>query len=136
MEGLTVNLWYLVGASKRRSFALQVSATSTSGVSPAALYHLDVFIWLPDCISGSPDMLCCSCSHYCNLSHNGWNEKSIARWVKHLYHEYMLLTNQWICDTKQGGCGKSFQGTDPYVLSQLPCHFQEAFPAILSLGSS
>ena len=29
-------------------FALQASATSSSGVSPTALYHLDVFICLPD----------------------------------------------------------------------------------------
>ena len=117
-------------------FALQASATSSSGVSPTALYHLDVFIWIPDRIPGSPDKLRCSCPCHRNLSHNGWNEKPIARWVKHLYRDYLLLTNRWICDKKQGGCGKSFQGTDPYILSQLPRHFQEAFPAILTVRAA
>jgi hypothetical protein len=33
-------------------FALQASATRATGVSPTELYHLDVFIWLPDRIQG------------------------------------------------------------------------------------
>lgn len=117
-------------------FALQASATRATGVSPTELYHLDVFIWLPDRIQGFSGSFSCSCTHHHNLSRNGWNEKPIARRVKHLYRDYLLLTNRWICDKKQGGCGKSFQGTDPYILSQLPRHFQEAFPAILTVRAA
>jgi len=117
-------------------FALQASATRITGLSPTELYHLDVFIWLPDRIPGFSDKFHCSCSRHRILSRNGWNEKPIARRVKHLYRDYLLLTNRWICDKKQGGCGKSFQGTDPYILSQLPRHFQESFPAILTVRAA
>jgi hypothetical protein len=117
-------------------FALQASAARATGVYPTELYHLDIFIWLPDHIPGSPGKFHCSCPHHHNLSRNGWNEKPIARRVKHLYHDYLLLTNRWICDKRHGGCGKSFQGTDPYILSQLPCHSQEAFPTILTIWAA
>ena len=117
-------------------FALEASATCPTGISPTELYHLDVFIWLPDHIPGSPGHFHCSCSHHHNLSCNGWNEKPIARWVKHLCHDYLLLTNHWICNKRQGGCGKSFEGTDPYILSQLPHHYQEAFLAILTIHAA
>jgi hypothetical protein len=117
-------------------FALQASATCATGISPTELYHLDVFIWLPDRIPGSSGSFSCSCPRHHNLSRNGWNEKPIARRVKHLYRDYLLLTNRWICDKRHGGCGKSFQGTDLYILSQLPCHFQEAFPAILTVRAA
>jgi hypothetical protein len=117
-------------------FAMQASATRATGVSPTELYHLDVFIWLPDRLPGFSGSFCCSCPHHHNLSRNGWNEKPIARRVKHLYRDYLLLTSRWICDKKQGGCGKSFQGTDPYILLQLPRHFQEAFPAILTIRAA
>ncbi|KIM88469.1 hypothetical protein PILCRDRAFT_3452 [Piloderma croceum F 1598] len=117
-------------------FALQASATHATGVSPTELYHLDVFIWLPDRIPGFSSSFSCSYTHHRNLSHNGWNEKPIARQVKRLYRDYLLLTNCWICDKKQGGCGKSFQETDPYIISQLPHHFQEAFPAILAVHAA
>jgi len=117
-------------------FALQASATRATGLSPTELYHLDVFIWLPDCIPGFSNKFHCSCPHHHILSCNGWNKKPIARRVKHHYHGYLLFTSCWICDKKQGGCGKSFQGTDPYILSQLPCHFQEAFPAVLTVWAA
>jgi len=117
-------------------FALQASAICATGVSSTKLYHLDVFIWLPDHIPGSPGKFHCSSPHHHNLSCNGWNEKPIARRVKHLYRDYLLLTNRWICDKKQGQCEKSFQGTDLYILSQLPHHFQEAFPAILTVRAA
>ena len=51
-------------------FAMQASATRATGVSPTELYHLDVFIWLPDCLPGFPGSVCCSCPHHHNLSHN------------------------------------------------------------------
>src|ERR1700683_1477572 len=40
------------------------------------------------------------------------------------------------CCLQTAGCGKSFQGTDPYILSQLPRHVQEAFPAILTVRAA
>lgn len=111
-------------------FALHASTGRPTGLSPTELYHLDIFVWVPNCIPGASDSFHCFCGH--KLIRNGWNDKPIARWVKHLHRDYLLLTNRWICSKVTGGCNKSFQGTDPHILSQLPRHIQETFPAILT----
>jgi hypothetical protein len=66
-------------------FEMQVSATCATGVSPTELYHLDVFIWLPDCLPGFSGSFCCSCPHHHNLSHNGWNK------ILTIYHNFHVI---------------------------------------------
>ena len=99
-------------------------------MTPTELYHRDIFVWLPDRLPGSPDKLKCACGR--DLTLNGWNDNPIARQVKSLHHDYFLLTNRFLCRRQDGGCGSSYQGTDPYVISQLPRHLQESFPALLT----
>jgi len=44
------------------------------------------------------------------------------------------MTNRFVCDSKQAGypgCGMSYQGLDPHIMSQLPRHLQLAFPCKL-----
>jgi hypothetical protein len=111
-------------------FALYASRECDPAMSPTELYHRDIFVWLPDRLPGSPDELKCVCGH--GLTLNGWNDNPIARRVKSLHHDYFLLTNRFLCNRRHGGCGSSYQGTDPYVISQLPRHLQESFPALLT----
>ena len=111
-------------------FALYASRECDPAMSPTELYHRAIFVWLPDRLPGSPDAFKCACGH--SLTLNGWNDNPIARRVKSLHHDYFLLTNRFLCRRKHGGCGLSYQGTDPYVMSQLPRHLQESFPALLT----
>jgi Domain of unknown function (DUF6729) len=112
-------------------FSIHASSARSSGLTPVELYHLDVFIWIPNHLPGAPsDFHCPNCQH--KLIRNGWNDNPIARRVKHLHRDYLLLTNRWLCPRESGGCNKSYQGTDPHILLQLPRHIQESFPAILT----
>ncbi|KAJ7897563.1 hypothetical protein B0H14DRAFT_2557564 [Mycena olivaceomarginata] len=66
----------------------------------------------------------------------GYNENPIARQVSTLTGpDYFLLTNCYLCPPCRGndkGCGKSYQGSDPWIIWQLPEFVQRAFPACLS----
>ncbi|KAG6818808.1 hypothetical protein H0H93_001463 [Arthromyces matolae] len=115
-------------------FALH--ATKTRGYSPTELYHLPIFVWLPDCLPGRPDYFYCkNCNHKHHLVRNGWNYNPIARRVRDLHGDYFLLTGRFVCKkntVNNEGCGTSYQGTDPNILMQLPRHVQESFPAYIT----
>jgi hypothetical protein len=111
-------------------FALYASTASDTGFSPMELYHLDIFLWLPNHLPDAPSEFNCTCGN--NLTLNGWNDNPVARRVKSVHRDYLLLTNRWVCRKASNGCGTSYQGTDPHVLSQLPRHLQESFPALLT----
>ncbi|KAJ7323367.1 hypothetical protein DFH08DRAFT_817938 [Mycena albidolilacea] len=70
----------------------------------------------------------------------GYNENPIARRVSTLTGpDYFLLTNRYLCPLRHGndkGCGKSYQGSDPWIIRQLPEFVQRAFPACLSARSA
>ncbi|KAK6985101.1 hypothetical protein R3P38DRAFT_3450499 [Favolaschia claudopus] len=103
------------------------------GLDPRDLYLRDVFIWLPYLLPGSPERFICTCGGA--LSRNGFNDDPIARRVRHIPDDFFLFTNRFICDDRrlnEPGCGKSWQGTDPHVLAQLPRQVQVAFPAYIS----
>jgi hypothetical protein len=95
-------------------FALHVASVHGVVLSPTELYHLDIFVWLPQHLPGTPDTLRCTCGH--KLIKHGWNNDPIARCVKHLDCNYFLLTNHMECP-RPNSCGKTMQGTDPYVLA-------------------
>ncbi|KAF9001636.1 hypothetical protein BDZ89DRAFT_1050403 [Hymenopellis radicata] len=124
---------------KDPSFALYSSLRSTgnTAVSANVLYHRDVFIWLPQLLPGCPNSFVCECGAAKPLNLNGYNDNPIARCVKGPQgREYFLLTNQFRCDSRRkgndSGCGKSFQGTDSWILAQLPRNWQHEFPAYLT----
>jgi hypothetical protein len=95
-------------------FALHASSAHSTNLSPKELYHLDVFLWVPDHLPGTSSLKCV-CGQ--KLTHNGWNENPIARQVKHLHQDYFLLTNHLQCERPGGGCGQNFQGTDSMLTS-------------------
>jgi hypothetical protein len=46
-------------------FALNASWIDEAGINPNALYHLPVFIWLPDMLPGAPKKIYCpDCKHH------------------------------------------------------------------------
>ncbi|KAK7017601.1 hypothetical protein R3P38DRAFT_3559537 [Favolaschia claudopus] len=113
-------------------FALH-NGMKVNGLDPRDLYLRDVFIWLPYLLPGSPTRFICTCGGA--LSRNGFNDDPIARRVRHIPDDFFLFTNRFICDDRrlnEPGCGKSWQGTDPHVLAQLPRQVQVAFPAYIS----
>jgi hypothetical protein len=131
-------------------FALRRAAVH--GFSPASLYLLPIFVWLPHFLPGRPDSFKCECGasiilngrsvhirsntvHYLSLL--GYNENPIARRVSTLTGpDYFLLTNRYLCPPRRGndkGCGKSYQGSDPWIIRQLPEFVQRAFPGIFAL---
>ncbi|KAL0956751.1 hypothetical protein HGRIS_002870 [Hohenbuehelia grisea] len=94
-------------------FALDHAWATTPRFSPTELYHLPVFVWLPDFI---PDRQIAS-----NVQ--SYNSNPIARRVRSLHSDYFLLTNRYRCPETaiaEAGCGASFQGSDPVILAQLP----------------
>jgi len=54
-----------------------------------------------------------------------YNDNPIARRVRSLPTNYFLLTNRFLC---KSGCGRTWQGTDPHILAQLPRFVSAAFP--------
>ncbi|KAJ7246078.1 hypothetical protein C8J57DRAFT_1241863 [Mycena rebaudengoi] len=113
-------------------FALEQAGTS--GLTPADLYLLPIFVWLPSCLPGHPEAFKCECGM--KLIRHGYNENPIARRVSTLNgQDYFLLTNRFLCPLRREndrGCGHSYQGSDPWILGQLPEFVQKAFPACLS----
>ncbi|KAJ7195718.1 hypothetical protein B0H12DRAFT_1169101 [Mycena haematopus] len=113
-------------------FALKHAAVS--GFSPRSLYLHPIFVWLPHFLPGRPDFFKCECG--VSLCLNGYNENPIARRVSTLSGpDYFILTNRYLCPPRRGnntGCGKNYQGTDPWIIHQLPEFVQRAFPASLS----
>ncbi|KAJ7292171.1 hypothetical protein C8J57DRAFT_1212575 [Mycena rebaudengoi] len=113
-------------------FALEQAGTS--GLTPADLYLLPIFVWLPSCLPGHPEAFKCECGM--KLIRHGYNENPIARRVSTLNgQDYFLLTNRFLCPLcreNDRGCGHSYQGSDPWILGQLPEFVQKAFPACLS----
>ncbi|KAJ7859159.1 hypothetical protein B0H14DRAFT_2577330 [Mycena olivaceomarginata] len=87
-------------------FALKRAAVS--GFAPTGLYLLPIFVWLPHFLPGRPDFIQVRMWYKAYL--NGYNENPITR----------------------RGCGKSYQGSDPWIIRQLPEYAQRAFPACLS----
>ncbi|KAF9011458.1 hypothetical protein BDZ89DRAFT_1167536 [Hymenopellis radicata] len=112
-------------------FALHHDATESFG--PAKLYHRDIFVWLPHLLPKRPERFVCICGKHLTL--RGYNDNPVARRVRRFPVDYFLLTNRFCCDHKRAdnpGCGASFQGTNPHIISQLPRFVQEAFPAFIS----
>ncbi|KAJ6489576.1 hypothetical protein C8R47DRAFT_1124811 [Mycena vitilis] len=107
-------------------FALQRS------LDPTRLYSRDVFVWLPSLLPGHPDRFVCTCGK--PLSRNGFNDDPVARRVRAMPADFFLLTQRFICNPRRSdpGCNKSFQGTDPHIIAQLPEFVQTAFPAYIS----
>ncbi|KAK7448772.1 hypothetical protein VKT23_013503 [Stygiomarasmius scandens] len=62
------------------------------GINPSGLYHLPVFVWLPDMLPGAPSSLKCPNGH--DLIRNGYNKDPIARRVRDMANDYFLLTNR------------------------------------------
>ncbi|KAF9051108.1 hypothetical protein BDZ89DRAFT_1056981 [Hymenopellis radicata] len=99
----------------------------------APFYLIDIFLWIPYSLPGAPDVFRCECGGH--LSKNGYNDNPIARRVRTLHKPYFLLTSRLRCDKRRkndAGCGRSYQGTDAWILAQLPRHLQQEFPAYLS----
>ncbi|KAF5382655.1 hypothetical protein D9615_003032 [Tricholomella constricta] len=117
-------------------FALHTTKNSETGYSPTELYHLPIFVWLPEWLPGRPDYLRCSrCPGKHHLVRNGWNSNPIARRVRDMHNDYFLMTGRFVCNKDavgDPGCGASYQGTDPEILAQLPRDVQESFPAYLT----
>ncbi|KAF8174707.1 hypothetical protein K438DRAFT_1848844 [Mycena galopus ATCC 62051] len=113
-------------------FALHWSMGRNTGLDPSELYPHDVFIWIPNLLPGAPDRFKCTCGKV--LSRNGWNDDPIARRVRSIPADFFLLTNRFVCNPRRAdpGCGTSYQGTDPYIIAQLPPFVQPAFPAYIS----
>ncbi|KAJ7849125.1 hypothetical protein B0H14DRAFT_3452708 [Mycena olivaceomarginata] len=108
---------------------------AVSGFSPNELYLLPIFVWLPHYLPGRPDSFNCECG--ANLILHGYNDNPIARRVSTLAgQDYFLLTNHLLCPLRRvndKGCGKHYQGSDPWIIRQLPEFVQRAFPACLSV---
>ncbi|KAJ7673572.1 hypothetical protein B0H14DRAFT_3687689 [Mycena olivaceomarginata] len=59
----------------------------------------------------------------------------LPRRVRAMPSDFFLFTNRFICDSRRvnsPGCGTSYQGTDPHIISQLPHFVQAAFLAYVS----
>ncbi|KAF7290788.1 hypothetical protein MIND_01319700 [Mycena indigotica] len=89
---------------------------------------------LVDDLPGAPEKFKC---HNCgeSLTRNGFNDNPIARRVRSMPNDFFLFTNRFICDNRREGnkgCGRTMQGTDPIILSQLPRFTQLAFPAYIT----
>ncbi|KAJ7591861.1 hypothetical protein C8J56DRAFT_780924 [Mycena floridula] len=119
-------------------FALD-EALRSGLLSPNELYHMDIFVWLPNLLPGAPTKFICECGAGMNL--NGklllvcYSTNPTARRVKDLHGDYLLFTNRFRCPERrvnERGCGTSYQGTHPNILAQLPRQLQNAFPAYLS----
>ncbi|KAF8158744.1 hypothetical protein K438DRAFT_1776893 [Mycena galopus ATCC 62051] len=67
----------------------------------------------------------------------GYNENPTARRVSTLTgQDYFLLTNRFWCPSRREdgkGCGQSYQGSDPWIIRQLPEFVQRAFRGIFNL---
>ncbi|KAJ7306952.1 hypothetical protein DFH08DRAFT_824451 [Mycena albidolilacea] len=95
---------------------------AVSGFSPNELYLLPIFVWLPHYFPGRPDSFNCECG--AKLILHGYNDNPIARCVSTLAgQDYFLLTNPFLCPLRcvnDKGCGKHYQGSDPWIIRQLP----------------
>ncbi|KAJ6490114.1 hypothetical protein C8R45DRAFT_1139189 [Mycena sanguinolenta] len=113
-------------------FALKRAAVT--GFRPNRLYLLPIFVWLPHFLPGHPDSYKCECG--ARLILNGYNEDPIARRISTLSGpDYFLFTNRYLCPLRRRndpGCGKSYQGSDPWIIRQQLEFVQRAFPASLS----
>ncbi|KAJ7767051.1 hypothetical protein DFH07DRAFT_1012099 [Mycena maculata] len=118
-------------------FALQEAAT-TGVYAPDVLYLLPIFLWLPDYLPGHPDRFHCECGEA--LNKHSYNTKPIARRVCTTSgSDYFLLTKRYYCPQREGntrGCGRTYQGTDPWILAQLPQFVQDRFPVAISHRSA
>ncbi|KAJ7511032.1 hypothetical protein B0H11DRAFT_2402639 [Mycena galericulata] len=118
-------------------FALRDAAT-TGVYSPDALYQLPIFLWLPDYLPGHPDRFNCECGEA--LNKHSYNTNPIARRVCTTSgSDYFLLTKRYYCPQREGnirGCGRTYQGSDPWILSQLPRFVQDRFPVAISHRSA
>ncbi|KAJ7222208.1 hypothetical protein GGX14DRAFT_558304 [Mycena pura] len=118
-------------------FALQDAAT-TGVYSPDVLYLLPIFLWLPDYLPGHPDRFQCECGEA--LNKHSYNTNPIARRVCTTSgSDYFLLTKRHYCPQREGntrGCGRTYQGTDPWILAQLPRFVQDRFPVAISHRSA
>ncbi|KAF7304332.1 hypothetical protein HMN09_00835000 [Mycena chlorophos] len=102
--------------------------------SPKELYQLPIFVWLPNFLPGHPSEFKCECGG--QLNKHGFNSNPIARRVGTTSGEdYFLLTNRFWCSSRRintDGCGKVYQGTDPWIQAQLPRYVQARFPVSIS----
>ncbi|KAF9041105.1 hypothetical protein BDZ89DRAFT_1109852 [Hymenopellis radicata] len=98
---------YLDGTFWRRApnpifvFHSTLRKSRTPDASPYYLIH--IFVWIPYALPGAPDGFRCECGAH--ISKNGTRRKNDA------------------------GCGRNYQGTDAWIMVQLPRHLQHEFPA-------
>ncbi|KAJ7845196.1 hypothetical protein B0H13DRAFT_2286195 [Mycena leptocephala] len=101
-------------------FALEQAGTR--GLTPADLY-------LYQSLYG------CHSVYLAIQRHSRYNENPITRRASTLNgQDYFLLTNRFLCPLRREngqGCGHSYQGSDPWILGQLPEFVQKAFPVML-----
>nr|GAT45620.1 predicted protein [Mycena chlorophos] len=114
-----------------------VRDAAKTGFAPAPFCLMDIFVWLPALLPGAPESFKCDCARRLPLTKHGWNSDPIARRVKSFPRDFFLLTNRFICNPDRvdmPGCGKTFQGTDPHLIAQLPRFTQAAFPGMLPIS--
>ncbi|KAH8109627.1 hypothetical protein DFH11DRAFT_1474484, partial [Phellopilus nigrolimitatus] len=118
-------------------FALKKAAFTE--LKPQTLYHPSVFVWLPHLLTDIKDLYCPdpSCKKLGSLISKGWNSNPVARRVVGLSSNYYVMTQRVACSmsASKHGCGKTFNLTDPGILSQLPKALAESFPALLTARS-
>ncbi|KAJ7358590.1 hypothetical protein DFH08DRAFT_802406 [Mycena albidolilacea] len=115
--------------------------TGSSGCTPRTLFLLSnvpLSMASPQQVSISSQYLS-GYRTFCRgaQTHSGYNENPIARWVSMLAGpDYFLLTNRYLCPLCHGndkGCGKTYQGSNLWIIRQLPKSVQQAFPVHTAL---
>ncbi|KAF7354259.1 hypothetical protein MVEN_01113900 [Mycena venus] len=121
---------------KHPIFILKDAIVNPRGFKPDALYHLDIFVWLPHLLVAKTELKC-ECG--LNLDRHGLSQDPIARRVRRRPTDYLLMTSRYLCNPVRHntpGCGRTYQGTDIHIVAQLPRHVQLAFPAYLTTRSA
>jgi len=91
---------------------------------PYSIIHPDLYVNIPHLKIA----LFCSCKR--PLFTHGWAPN--FRKVVCLDRVWYLLSKRYICDKRRDGCGRSFVGHSPAIISQLPMSCQISFPAHLT----
>ncbi|KAF7371680.1 hypothetical protein MVEN_00024200 [Mycena venus] len=121
---------------KHPIFVLKDAIVNPRGFKPDALYHLDIFVWLPHLLVAKTELKC-ECG--LNLNRHGLSQDPIARRVRRRPTDYLLMTSRYLCNPVRHntpGCGRTYQGTGIHIIAQLPRHVQLAFPAYLTTRSA
>ncbi|KAJ7789775.1 hypothetical protein B0H14DRAFT_2626846 [Mycena olivaceomarginata] len=110
-------------------FALKRAAVH--GFSPASLYLLPIFVWLPHFLPGRPDSFKCECG--ASIILNGYNENPIARRIT-------SCSQTATCALRVAGMTRAMarviREATPGSYGNFPEFVQRAFPACLSAHSA